>query len=295
MLVPPGWGVKRGRVVLVGAGLVIGLVAARGVTVGERRPVLAGPEWGDHLVAACVELRARVTGVADAATGDELVEALRAQGDGVSLMSGRLRRARPDAATADAYRAAFDALVEWRAASTGLADRLDHVPDLAVGEVARGLAADAARADDTDRALVSLGDGSCLALDLHPVGEGEAARVAGEALLDLAGLRRVAGPDPSCVVTGLEAVPFRMAIGLERGDVSSGAVEAVSEVLDGCLELRPLLEQILADLGHQPAPARCLAGEITGRAGWLGFVETVVGGPSDRFNAAVAAGLETCS
>lgn len=286
---------RRGRALLIGAGLVIGLVAARGVTVGERRPVLTGPEWGDHLAAACVELRTRAAGVADAATGDELVGALRAQGDGVSLLRGRLRRARPDAPTVDAYRAALDALVEWRAASTGLADGLDHAPGLAVGDVARGLAVDAARADDADRAIASLGDRSCLALGLRPVGEAAAARVAGEALLDLAGLRRVAGSDPACVATGLEAVPFRMASSLERGEVSSDAIEAISEVLDHCLELRPLLEEILADLGHEPAPARCLAGEVAGQAGWVGFVETVIGGPSDRFNAAVAAGLETCS
>ncbi len=286
---------KRGRAFLIGAGLVIGLVAARGVTEGERRPVLTGPEWSGHLAAACVELRTRATGVADAATGGELVEALRTQADGVRLMSGRLRRARPDAATDDAYHAALGALLEWGAASTDLADRLDHAPGLAVGDVARGLAADAARADDTDRAIASLGDRSCLALDLDPVDEAAAARVAGEALLDLAGLRRVAGPDPACVVTGLEAVPYRVAIGLERGNVPPDAIEVISEVLDGCLELRPLLEQIFSDLGHGPAPARCLAGEVADQAGWIGLVETVIGGPSDRFNAAVAAGLETCS
>lgn len=279
---------------LVGVGVLSGLVAVWSVAVAERRPVLTGSEWGDRVGDACADLRTRTAAVSDAASDEELVEKLRAQGEGVALISTRLRFARPDAAVAGRYRQAVDTVARWRAVSEELADRLDRTPALTLGGVARGLAADARAAREADRALERLGGRTCLAVDLDPVGGGAAARTAGEALLGFSGLRRVAEAAPACVAARLEAVPFGVAAALERGDVTSEAVEALSGALDGCLRLRPLLERIFADLGHERMRARCLAGEVASRSGWLQLVETVIDEPVDRFTAAVAAGLEIC-
>lgn len=286
---------RRGRALLLGLGIVTGLVTAWSAAVGDRRPAIAGSEWAARLVDACADLRPRVAGVADAATAEALVDELRAQVDGVEAVSGRLRRARPDVAAADAHHQAVGALTRWRATGTGLADRLDRRPTLTVGEVVRGLAADAAAARDADRAVASLAGRPCLALPLDPVDPGSAARAAGEALLDLSRLRRVAESDPACVVAGFEAVPFRVATTLEHGEPGSEAVEALSDVLDRCLHLPALLERIFADLGHERTRAGCLAEEVAPRAGWRGLLETVVDAPSRRFTSATAIALEICA
>lgn len=286
---------RRRRALLLGLGIVIALVVAWSAAVGGRGPVLTGTEWGRRLADACADLRPRVAGVADAASAEELVDELRSQVDGVEIVNRRLRRARPDAAAAGAHHRAVDALARWRATGTGLADRLARRPAPTLGEVARGLAADAAAAGDADRAIASLGGRPCLALPLDPVDEASAARTAGEALVDLSGLRRVAGSDPACVIAGLEGVPFRVATTFEHGEPDREAVEALSEVLDRCLHLPALLERIFADLGHERARARCLAEEVAHRAGWPGLVEAVVDTPSGRFTSATAIGLEICS
>lgn len=294
MLVRARGGVRRGRALLIPLGVVIGAITAWGAATGEGRPVLTGSEWSDHLADACADLRPRVAGVTDAASPEDLGDGLRAQVDAVETVSGRLRRARPDAGGARAHRQAADALIRWRAAGADLADRLDRTPTLALGEAARGLATDAAAARNADRALASLMGRPCV-LSAEPVDERSAARAAGEALLDLSALRRVAESHPACVVAGLEAVPFGVATALERGEAGAEVVGALGDVLDRCLHLPALLERIFADLDHEPTRSRCLAEEVAPRSGWAGLVETVAGGPSDRFTTAVAVGLDICA
>lgn len=284
---------RRGRVTaaaLVALALT-GLLVVWNHSARDRRPVLTGRELGRAVASDCAELRERFAALSDFETPEELVGRLREQGRAVTAVEAALARARPDGPATVAYERARDALVGWQDTTDELARLLTRRPSL--GSVAEGLATDAAAALAVDDALENLGGGRCVGAP-PPVDPAASRQVAGGALLDAAGLRRLAGHDPPCVVEELTEIPFDHAVALEAGRLTPAVIESVAGALDRCLHLEPLLEGILADLGHDPERARCFAAEVAARAGWPGLVEIAADPRGETFLAAVAAGLERC-
>lgn len=274
--------------------VVAGLLGVWAHSTGDRRPVLTGSGFGRAVAEPCAELRRRVAPLADFETPGELAERVRDQQRAVSAVVDALARGRPDGRAVAAYERALAALARWQAAGEAVTRLLTRRPPPALGRVVEGLAADADAAATVDDALDHLGGTPCVGA-VATVDARSLTRSAGEAVLDAAGLGKLAEHDPACVVGGLVEVPFEYAVALEQGDVTAAVAESVGGVLDGCLDLEPILTRILVDVGHRPGVARCLAAEVAARSGWAGVVEIAGDRDGGSFTRSVAEALDTCA
>lgn len=286
----PWWAVALGAVLVIG-GVVGAVVAFSG---GDDR--LTRTELVSRVESLCSDFRDAGTDLDEAGSTAELREGVDERQPVLDRLVADFEALEPPEEEEEAFARFVDNASDVRDLNEELAGRLSG--DTTFGDVIDILARAQTAAAEANDASDDFGAEPCDDDDATPVTPEEMRSQIGEEFFAAAQIPGAGNAEVACVTDGfvrlrLDAVLAFQDAG-EGAELPAGAVTDLAGVLDDCVPLVPVLEDVFLAEGIPPDTAFCLAGAAASSIGWEGVLEAGLGGDTSALEAEITAAAESC-
>lgn len=286
----PGWAIALGVIVVIGG--VVGAVLA--FSGGDDR--LSRAELVSRVEALCSDFREADADLEEAGSTAELREAIDERQPILDRLLTDFEGLSPPEEEEESFERFVDQVADIRGLNAELGERVSA--DATFGDVIDVLARGRTAAAEANDASDDFGAEPCDDEDAEPVTPEELRNELGEAFFAEADISGVGPAEVACVTDGfvglrLDVVLAFQAAG-EQADLPAGAVTDLAAVLDDCVPLVPVLEEIFLAEGIPPETAFCLADAAASTIGWEGVLRAGLGGDTAALEAEIVEAAAGC-
>lgn len=286
----PWWAVALGAVLVIGG--VVGAVLA--FSGGDDR--LSQTELVSRVESLCSDFRDTETDLEDAGSTAELQQAVEERQPVLDQLVDDFEALEPPEEEEEAFTRFVDGATDIRDLNEELGERLSG--DTTFGDVIDVLARGQTAAAEANDASDDFGAEPCDDDDAERVTSEDLRRQLGEEFFAAAEVPGAGTAEVACVTDGflrlrLDAVLAFQDAG-DGADLPPGAITDLAAMLDDCVPLVPVLEEVFLAEGLPPDTAFCLADATASSIGWEGVLEAGLGGDTSALEAEVVAAAESC-
>lgn len=286
----PWWAVVLGAVLVIGG--VVGAVLA--FSGGDDR--LTRAELVSRVESLCSDFRDADSNLEEAGSTAQLQEGVDERQPVLDQLVTDFESLDPPEEEEEAFARFVDNASDIRDLNEELGERL--AGDTTFGDVIDILARAQTAAAEANDASDDFGAEPCEDEDAEPVTPDELRSQLGEEFFAAAQIPGAGTAEVACVTDGfvrlrLDAVLAFQDAG-EGGELPPGAITDLATVLDDCVPLVPVLEEVFLAEGIPPDTAFCLADAAAFSIGWEGVLQAGLGGDTSALEAEIAAAAESC-
>lgn len=276
--------------------LVIGGVVGAVLAFSGGDDRLTRAELVSRVESLCSDFRDAGGNLEDAGSTAELREAVGERQPVLDQLVDDFEALEPPEEEEEAFARFVDNATDIRDLNEELGERLSG--DTSFGDVIDILARGQTAAAEANDASDDFGAEPCDDDDAEAVTPEELRSQLGEEFFTAAQIPGAGTAEVACVTDGfvrlrLDAVLAFQDAG-EGAELPSGAVTDLAAVLDDCVPLVPVLEEVFLAEGIPPDTAFCLADAAAFSIGWEGVLQAGLGGDTSALEAEIAAAAESC-